>query len=72
VVATTNPELFELEMFGADVETEGELTTGMVVFDRRKPALREWRPNVEVALKADIGEVRECVLRGLERAGKAS
>jgi inosine-uridine nucleoside N-ribohydrolase len=72
IVAATNPELFEMEMFGADVETEGELTTGMVVFDRRKPALREWRPNVEVALRADITAVRDCVLRGLEQAGKAS
>jgi purine nucleosidase len=71
IVAATNPELFEMEMFGADVETDGELTTGMVVFDRRRPALREWRPNVEVALKADIAAVRDCVLRGLEQAGKA-
>ncbi|MCC7084219.1 MAG: nucleoside hydrolase [Pirellulales bacterium] len=71
IVAVTNPELFEMEMLGADVETEGELTTGMVVFDRRKPAIREWRPNVEVALKADLAAVRDCVLRGLERAGNA-
>ncbi len=70
VVAVTNPELFETEMLAADVETEGELTTGMVVFDRRKGSLRQWRPNVEVALKADSNAIRDCVLRSLERAGK--
>jgi inosine-uridine nucleoside N-ribohydrolase len=70
LVAVTNPELFETEMLAADVETEGELTTGMVVIDRRKASLRQWRPNVEVALKADTAAIRDCVLRALERAGK--
>ncbi len=69
--ALTNPELFETEMMAADVETEGELTTGMVVFDRRQAANRQWRPNLEVAAKADMAAVHDCVLRSLERAGKA-
>ena len=71
MVAVTNPELFETEMLAGDVETEGELTNGMVVFDRRKASIRQWRPNVEVALKADFTAVHDCVLRGLETAGKA-
>jgi purine nucleosidase len=71
LVAVTNPELFETEMMASDVETEGELTTGMVVFDRRRSSIRQWRPNVEVALKADLDAVRDCVLRGLELAGRA-
>ncbi len=69
--ALTNPELYETEMMAADVETEGELTNGMVVFDRRRSANRQWRPNIEVALKADMPAVYDCVLRSLERAGKA-
>jgi inosine-uridine nucleoside N-ribohydrolase len=72
IVAVTNPELFETELLAGDVETEGELTTGMVVFDRRRQSIREWRQNMDVALKADVAAVRDCVLRGLERAGKDS
>jgi inosine-uridine nucleoside N-ribohydrolase len=71
MVAVTNPELFETEMMAGDVETEGELTTGMVVFDRRRSSIRQWRPNAEVALKADLNAVHDCVLRGLEHAGRS-
>ena len=71
IVAVTNPELFETEMLAGDVETEGELTTGMVVFDRRRTSIRQWRPNVEVALRADLNSVHDCVMRGLETAGRA-
>jgi purine nucleosidase len=72
LVAVTNPELFETEMLSGDVETEGELTNGMVVFDRRKAGVREGRPNLDVALKVDATAMRDCVLRSLEAAGKAS
>jgi inosine-uridine nucleoside N-ribohydrolase len=71
VIAVSNPELFETELLAGDVETEGELTTGMLVFDRRPPSIREWRTNLEVVLKADISAVRDCVIRGLDRAGRA-
>jgi inosine-uridine nucleoside N-ribohydrolase len=46
-----------------DVETRGELTRGMTVFDQR-----HWeggKPNVDVALEADIGETRKYVSRVL-------
>ncbi|HTQ38935.1 MAG TPA: nucleoside hydrolase [Pirellulales bacterium] len=72
IVAVTNPELFETEALAGDVETEGELTGGMVVFDRRRASIREWRQNMDVAIKADVAAMRDCVLRSLERAGKAS
>ncbi|HEY2760844.1 MAG TPA: nucleoside hydrolase [Pirellulales bacterium] len=72
LIAVTNPELFETEMLSGDVETEGELTNGMVVFDRRKESIREGRPNLDVALKVDATAMRDCVLRSLECAGKAS
>jgi purine nucleosidase len=35
-----------------DVETVGELTRGVTVFDQRDP--RQWRSNMEVATKLDI------------------
>ena len=72
LIAVTNPELFETEMLAGDVETQGELTSGMVVFDRRKAGVRQWRANMEVALKGDITAIRDCVLRALARAGNAS
>ncbi len=71
LVAVSNPELFEIDMMAGDVETEGELTNGMLVFDRRPASIRQWRTNVEVVLKADVNGIRDCVLRGLDRAGKA-
>ena len=43
LVAVTNPELFERTTVAADVETKGEITTGMLVVDRR--TVRQWRPN---------------------------
>ena len=39
-----------------DVETEGLLTRGATVFDRR--ARREWRTNMEVVTTIDPGWVR--------------
>jgi purine nucleosidase len=71
LAALTHPELFETDMMAADVETEGELTTGMVVFDRRQLSVRQWRPNVEVTLKADMPAIHDYVLRSLDLAGKA-
>ena len=43
VVAASNPELFETRDMAGDVETQGELTAGATVFDRRQA--RQWRSN---------------------------
>lgn len=41
------PQLFEFESIGADVEVEGTLTRGVLVLDRRvRP---EWRGNINIA-----------------------
>lgn len=65
VVAALQPEIFETEeMYGA-VETQGELTTGATVFDRR-PAVRR-RANMEVAIRANQDAVRQCIVSGLAR-----
>jgi inosine-uridine nucleoside N-ribohydrolase len=52
-------------MFG-DVETEGALTYGATVFDRRR--LPDSQPNMDVAVDMDTAAVSECILRGLTRA----
>jgi len=46
-LALIEPQLFEFETMAADVETQGELTRGVLVLDRRPQT--EWRPNVDVA-----------------------
>lgn len=53
-LALLEPQLFEFETMAADVETQGELTRGVLVIDRR-PQI-EWRPNVDIAvsLRQDV------------------
>ncbi len=70
LVAVTNSELFEREAVVADVETAGELTTGMLVVDRRPH--RRWRPNTDLLVNCDAAAVQDCVLRGLAAAGEAT
>lgn len=68
LVMCLQSELFEtLEMAG-DVETTGELTAGMTVFDRRPRSSSQ--NNMEVASKGDVGEIREAILRGLRFAAQ--
>ncbi len=66
-LAVVEPQLFEFEMLAADVETEGELTRGVTVFDRRRPP--EWRPNLEVATGIDAVAARQYILDQLMVAG---
>ncbi len=67
VVALTNPELFESQSYPIDVETDGSLTQGMTIFDRRP--VTDQRPNIEVLSSVDAVAVKDCVLRGLRQAG---
>lgn len=69
LVAALHPELFTTEAMACDVETQGELTTGAMVFDRRP--VREWRRNVEVAVGIDAAAVTDCIMRGLHAAARA-
>ncbi len=51
-----------------DVETTGELTVGMTVFDRRDvPA---WRHNMDVAVEMRTEEVTEAIVRSLIEAAR--
>lgn len=70
LTALTNPTLFDRETVAADVETAGELTSGMLVVDRRR--VRQWRPNADLLVGCDAAAVRDCLLRGLAAAAAAT
>lgn len=63
LMVALHPELFEMRELAGDVETQGELTIGATVFDRR-PEFRG-RTNMEVAVDVDAAAVRDAVVRGL-------
>jgi inosine-uridine nucleoside N-ribohydrolase len=65
--ALLHPELFRTEELTGDVETSGEVTTGMTVFDRRPTATHHG--GMEVALEVDAAAVTDCLVRGLAEAG---
>ena len=66
-LALTEPELFGFEQMVGDVETEGELTRGLLVLDRR----REFReaPNVLVATSLRTEAARQQLIDRLVMAG---
>jgi purine nucleosidase len=66
IVAAMRPELFTTERLYGDVETDGTLTYGATVFDRRQ--LRENQPNMDVAVDMDTAAVTNSILNGLTRA----
>ncbi len=68
LLAVLEPELFEWREVAGDVETQGILTRGATVFDRR--SRQKWQFNMEVATDVDAAEVRERVIRGLRFAGQ--
>ena len=47
----THPRFFETQRMVIDVETRGELTRGMTVFDRR--ATEQWQTNIDVVMDVD-------------------
>lgn len=70
MLAVLEPRLFEFEEFHGDVETEGELTRGATIFDRRTPA--ESRPNMEVATALDVNAAQQQILDLLMLAGNST
>jgi len=69
-MALLEPELFKYKPMGCDVETEGELTRGVLVSDRRPQP--ELRPNVTMATDVRADEVRQYIIDQLMTAGHAS
>ncbi len=68
-LAVLEPELFGFVEMAGDVETEGELTRGATVFDRRMPA--EWRNNMEVATSVRHDAARQAIIDLLQISGRA-
>jgi purine nucleosidase len=69
LMAVLCPELFTTRPMAGDVETQGELTLGETVFDRRRvPA---WRHNMEVAVDVQRDAVVDVILARLNGAPAA-
>lgn len=68
LLAVLEPDLFQWREMAGDVETQGELTRGATIFDRR--SRRHWQFNMEVAIDVDAVEAAERVVRGLRYAGQ--
>jgi inosine-uridine nucleoside N-ribohydrolase len=68
LMAALHPELFTIEEMAGDVETLGELTMGMTVFDRRR--VPNWRRNIGVAQHLREREVIDAILRGIHGAAR--
>jgi inosine-uridine nucleoside N-ribohydrolase len=64
------PQLFEFGEYAADVETAGEITRGVTVFDRREPP--ESHFNMEVAIDVNAESVWQYVVDQLTLAGNAT
>lgn len=63
LMTVLRPDLFNTKSMAGDVETQGELTTGATVFDRRRaPA---WRHNMEVVTDMRKNAVIEAIIEGL-------
>ncbi|MHB8862882.1 MAG: nucleoside hydrolase [Pirellulaceae bacterium] len=70
LAAVLDPTLFECVEMSGDVETRGELTLGTTVFDRRYHP--QWRPNMDVAMRADPEKVVGCIVNSLALAGSTT
>ena len=64
------PDLFQCELVACDVETEGQLTRGMLVSDQRN--LPECRPNVNVVTEVMVDQARQFIIDQLVVSGNAS
>ncbi len=67
VVAALHPELLTTERLFCDVETEGTLTHGATVLDRRQVA--SGQPNMDVVTDFDADAAMDCLLRTLRMSG---
>ncbi len=70
MLAVLKPGLFEFKELAGDVETEGELTRGASVFDRRLAP--EWKNNMEVAVNIKAAAARQQIIDQLMVAGNVT
>lgn len=64
VAVAAHPELLHAEPLPCDVETEGTLTHGATVIDRRN--ISRDRPNMDVAVRIDARAAVEAIVGGLQ------
>ena len=62
-LAALEPDLFTTERMYGDVETDGTLTYGATVFDRRRNP--DNRPNMDVTVDMDASAVTDHIIRRL-------
>ncbi|MDA1013092.1 MAG: nucleoside hydrolase [Planctomycetota bacterium] len=65
LTAVMHPRLFERKAMMIDVETSGELTRGMTVFDRR--GIQQWQTNIDVLCDIDAQGVIDYLTRTIIR-----
>ncbi len=65
LAAVVGPDLFESRPMSVDVETSGELTRGMTVFDRR--GVNSWQSNIEVLTGIDYLGVADYFMQVIKR-----
>ncbi|QDS93440.1 Pyrimidine-specific ribonucleoside hydrolase RihA [Roseimaritima multifibrata] len=70
LLAVLEPTLFECQEFPGDVETSGDITRGVTIFDRRERVSEQ--SNMEVAMDIDRDEARNQIVRGLRFAIQAT
>ena len=70
ILGVLEPELFDFESMAGQVETEGQLTRGVTVFDRRQAP--EWRNNMEVATAIREEQIVPTIVQRLSLAGNAT
>ncbi|MEX2172736.1 MAG: nucleoside hydrolase [Pirellulaceae bacterium] len=68
VAAMLHPELFQTTELAGDVETQGEITLGATIFDRRPNSPQ--RADIEVALEVDAAAVADCIVRSWKEAAR--
>jgi inosine-uridine nucleoside N-ribohydrolase len=68
ILMLVEPMLAQWETMACDVESQGELTRGATLFDRREP--RKWKPNVEVGFHLDIDAARDAFYNCLKYASQ--
>jgi inosine-uridine nucleoside N-ribohydrolase len=66
LAAAVKPALFGRTAMAMNVETTGELTRGMTVFDRR--GQRQWQANIDVLRSVEAQGVLDYVLRVLQKS----
>ncbi len=66
LLAASQPSLIKTTPLHGDVETSGELTHGVTIFDRRD--VPDGEPNVEVVTSIDVDAAREAVFAALKHA----